>query len=303
VKYPQYLANLVEDFAKKHHLKTTVLDEKDMKKEGLGLILAVGQGAVHQPRLIIAEYHGDPKSKERIALVGKGIVFDSGGMNLKPTGYIEDMKTDMAGAATCFGAFKSAVELKLKKNVILVMCCAENAISNTAFKPGDMFIAYNGLGVEITNTDAEGRLVLADGLAYVQKNFKATTIIDLATLTGACMVALGFTTAGLFCNDKKLRDDLIETGEETGERIWELPVFDEHRESMKSKVADLKNSEAKGYGGASKAAAFMEKFIEENTKWAHLDIAGPAEGKKDEYYVPELGTGRYLRTLVEFLRK
>ena len=300
-KPPQKIAEMVSNYAHRKKLKYTVLDEKQIKSEGLNLIWAVGKGSPLPPRLIIAEYCGDPKSKEKIALVGKGVVFDTGGTNLKPTGYVEDMKIDMAGAATCFAAFMAAVELELKKNLILVIPSVENAISGSSYKPGDFFISYSGLGVEVGNTDAEGRLILADALSYVQENYKPTKIIDLATLTGACTVALGQNIAGLFVNDKDLKEGLIKAGEETFERLWELPLTDEFREQMKSKFADIKN-DGDRYGGASQAAAFLERFIQKGVKWAHLDIAGPAKSKKEQFYIPEYATGRGVRLLVHFLK-
>jgi leucyl aminopeptidase len=301
-KPPAKIAELVVDFAKKNRLRYEVLDEKAIQNKGLNLLWAVGQGSQYPPRLIIAEYNGDPKSKEKIALVGKGITFDTGGTNLKPTNYIEDMKTDMAGAAACFGAFMTAVEMKLKKNLILVIPSAENALSGNSYKPGDVFISYSGLGVEIGNTDAEGRLVLADGIAYAEENYKPTVLIDLATLTGACMVALGSNVAGLFGNDDELKKAIFKAGEETGERVWELPIYDDHRDAMKSKFADIRNDGSERYGGAMQGAAFIEKFIHEGVKWIHLDIAGPARSKKESFYVPEYGTGKGVRLLVEFLR-
>ncbi len=301
-KPPQKIAEMVSNFAHRNKLKYEVLDEKKIKSEGLNLIWAVGKGSEFPPRLIVAEYDGDPKSKEKIALVGKGVVFDTGGTNLKPTNYIEDMKIDMAGAATCFGAFMLAVELKIKKNIVLVIPSVENAISGNSYKPGDFFISYSGIGVEVGNTDAEGRLILADALSYVQENYKPTKIIDLATLTGACTVALGQNIAGLFGNDKELMNEIDKAGEETDEKVWELPLTDEFREQMKSKFADIKN-DGDRYGGASQGAAFLERFIQKGVKWAHLDIAGPAKSKKESYYIPEYGTGRGVRLLIEFLKK
>jgi leucyl aminopeptidase len=301
-KTPQKLAEIVSNFAKKSNLKYEMLDEKAIQTKGLGLLWAVGKGSQYPPRLIVAEYKGDPKSKEIIALVGKGIVFDTGGTNLKPTGYIEDMKTDMAGAAACFGAFKTAVELKLKKNLILVIPTAENVLSGHSYKPGDFFTSYRGLTVEVDNTDAEGRLVLADAIAYVEENYKPTIIVDLATLTGACMVALGSNVAGLMGNNDELKKNLFKAGEETSERLWELPIYEDHRDAMKSKFADIKNSGSERYGGAMQGAAFLERFVQEGIQWAHLDIAGPARSKKESYYVPEFGTGKFVRLLVEFLQ-
>ncbi len=299
---PQKFEKIAKAFAKENKLKIKVLDEKQLKKEGLNLHVAVGQSSEFPPRLIIVEYNGNTKSKEKIALVGKGITFDTGGINLKPTGYLEDMRTDMGGAATVFGAFKAAVKLKLKKNIILVMACAENGIGNNAYKPGDIYKSYKGISVEIGNTDAEGRLVLADALSYIQKNYKPQEIIDMATLTGACLVALGPKLIGMLGNNEKIKKSLYECGERTGDRVWELPIYSEHRESLKSTFADTKSTGGR-YGGTITAAAFLEKFIEKDIKWTHLDIAGAARpASNPDPYDSEYATGKGVRLLTEYLK-
>jgi leucyl aminopeptidase len=296
---PKKLESVAKVLAKKNKLKIKVLDEKKIISEKLGLLNAVGKGSVNPPRLIIVEYSGDKKSSEKIALVGKGITFDTGGINLKPSGAIEEMRLDMGGAATAFGAFKSAVELGLKKNLILVMSCAENAISGSAYIPGDVFVSHSGKSVEIKNTDAEGRLVLADGLSYVQKHFKPTKIIDLATLTGACLVALGPSLIAILGNDEKFEEEIYSCGENVCERGWRLPIHDEHRDLLKSEVADFSNLGGK-MGGCISAAAFLEKFIEKNISWVHMDIAGAAFSEKENNYVPVNATGRGVRLLVNY---
>ncbi|MCA9459201.1 MAG: leucyl aminopeptidase family protein, partial [Nanoarchaeota archaeon] len=298
---PLALEKLAKEFAKKNKLKIKILNEKEIQKEKLNLLWAVGKGSQFPPRLIILEYNGNPKSKEITALVGKGITFDTGGINLKPSGFLEDMKCDMGGAATAFGTFRASVETKLKKNLILVMSCAENAISGKAYKPGDVFISHANISVEIANTDAEGRLALADALSYLQKKYKPTTIIDLATLTGASLVALGPSLIAMMGNDKSTMKQIFESGEKTFERVWELPIYDEHRDLMKSKIADIKNLGGK-FGGCITAGAFLEKFIKENIKWVHLDIAGAAYARKSDLYIPEFGTGRGVRLLVDYLK-
>lgn len=299
---PKKFESLAKDFAKKNKLKIKVLDEKSIVSEKLGLLWAVGKGSEYLPRLIIVEYFGDSKSKDKIALVGKGITFDTGGINLKPSGFLEDMKSDMGGAAGVFGAFMSAVELKLKKNLILVIPAAENAIASRSYKPGDVFVGYCGTSVEILNTDAEGRLILADALSYVQKNYKPTKIVDVATLTGACLIALGDSLIGMFGNDAKMKKQIFNSGENTFERVWELPIYDEHRDMIKSKIADVKNTGGSRNGGAITAAAFIEKFIKNNVQWVHLDIAAAARSHKKEYYISEFGTGRSVRLLVDWLK-
>ena len=299
---PEKMEKLVKEFAKKHKLNFKSLDEKQIQKEKLNLLYAVGKGSSVPPRLIIIEYTPNKASKEKLALVGKGITFDTGGVNLKSTGHVEDMKTDMAGSASCYAIFKTAVELKLKKNLILVLPMAENALSGASYKPGDIFIGYNGTSVEIANTDAEGRLVLADALSYVQKNYKPTEIIDMATLTGACSIALGPSLIAMLGNNTEIKTKLFNSGEETFERVWELPMYDEHRELIKGEFADIKNSGGR-QGGTITAAAFLEKFIEKDVKWTHLDIASAARSLKEEYYIPEYGTGRGVRLIVNYLQK
>lgn len=297
---PEKLEELCRDFAKQKKLKIKVLNEKEIIKQKLNLLEAVGRGSEYPPRLILVEYNGDSKNKEKIALVGKGITFDTGGINLKPSGYLEDMKSDMGGAATMMGTFMAAVELKLKKNIVLVVSTAENAIGGSAFKPGDIFTSYKGVTVEIGNTDAEGRLVLADAMTYAQKHFKVNTIIDAATLTGACLVALGPSLIGMFGNDSQMKKAIFDSGEKTGDRVWELPIYEEHREMIKGKFSDIKNIGGRD-GGAITAAAFLEKFVEKDVKWVHLDIAGAARSKKDSFYIPEFGTGRGVRLLIDYL--
>lgn len=302
VVVPKMLADMSLNFAKDNGLKYEILDEIQIKEKGLNLLYNVGRGSSNPPRLIIVEYNGDPESDDRYAIVGKGITFDTGGVNLKPTGFLEDMKMDMGGAACVFGAFKSIVELKLKKNVIMVISSAENSLSGSAYNPGDNLVSYKGLSVEITNTDAEGRLVLADGISYIQKNYDVTHVIDVATLTGAIMIALGTDLIGLFGNDEVIIKNLFDSGERTYERVWNLPIYDEHREMIKAKVADIKNSAGR-MGGSITAAAFLEKFIEDGVKWVHLDIAGVAKVEKPKYYFSEFATGSGVRLLVDFFKR
>lgn len=298
---PEYLAKEVSEFSKKFGLKTNILGEKELEKLGMNLILAVGKGSSRKPRLICVEYLGDKNNLEKIALVGKGITFDTGGLNLKPTGFIEDMKCDMGGAATAFGTFKSCVELGVKKNIVLVMSCAENSIGKDSYIPGDVIKSYSGKTVEIKNTDAEGRLVLADAISYVQDKYKVSKIIDMATLTGACLIALGPTLIASLGNEPKMLDGIFKSGEEEFEQCWNLPIYDEHRDLLESKIADFTNLGGR-FGGTSSAGAFLEKFVCKNVKWVHLDLAGAAYSKKSKEYIPEFGTGRGVRLLVNFLK-
>ena len=298
---PQYLEDVAKKFAKKYKLQSTILDEKQIQKQGLNLIHAVGKGSDKPPRLIIVEYNGNPNSKEKTALVGKGITFDTGGTNLKPSGHVEDMKLDMAGAATAYGAFKYLVEQKVEENLLLVMPCAENALSHNAYKPGDVFIGYSGRSVEVMNTDAEGRLVLADALSYAQNHFQPTKIIDMATLTGASLVALGPSIIATLGNSQDALTQIFESGETTGERVWQFPIYDEHREMLKSPIADCKNIGGK-LGGTITAAAFLEQFIEDGVEWTHLDMAGPAWFDSQKSYVPRYATGIGVRLLVDYIK-
>ena len=217
----------------------------------MGLYHAVGRSATSEPRCVIVHYQGDPDSTETIALVGKGLTYDTGGLNLKPTGSMETMYGDKNGACAVIGALHGVIELKPKINIVFVMGFAENAIDSKSYKPGDIITSRKGLTVEIGNTDAEGRLVLADTFTYVQDHFKPKVLIDLATLTGACMVALGQETAGLFSNDDKLAETLLESSKAVFEPLWRLPIMQEHRDAMKSNFADLNNKGSSRYGGAS----------------------------------------------------
>ena len=280
-------------------LKVTILDKKRLEKEKMGLMLAVGRGAATDPALVILEYKGDPKSKERIAFVGKGITYDTGGLNLKPTGSMETMKCDMAGAACVLGVMQALTQLKIKKNVIGVLAIAENAIGPLSYKPGDVYISRSGKTVEIANTDAEGRLVLADALSYVQETYKPSQVIDIATLTGGIVIALGEEATGLFCNNERLAELLKKAGERTHERVWQLPIYPEYKEMLKSSIADIKNSGPRKASSAT-AAIFLEQFIKQ-IPWAHLDIAGTGYLSELKPYHPTPATGVGVRLLIDFL--
>ncbi|MBI2426521.1 MAG: leucyl aminopeptidase [Candidatus Kerfeldbacteria bacterium] len=287
-------------------VRVTVMNEKEIQKRGLNLLYAVGRASAFPPRLLFAEYTGDAKAKEKIALVGKGITFDTGGVNLKPSdrGWLEDMHMDMAGAATALAVVKVAAELRLRVNLVGVMPLAENAIGGNSYKPGSVLRSYAGKSVEVKNTDAEGRLVLADAIAYAVDRYKPTTIIDIATLTGACVVALGETVAGMIANNDALAHELFDAGERTSERLWRLPLYPEHEEAVKGTKADLQNM-GRMVGGAGAgvitAAAFLKAFIGK-ARWAHLDIAGTAMNTEPRDYIPKGGTGWGVRLLVDFLQ-
>lgn len=283
-------------------VKVTVYDKKGIEKLGLNALLAVNRGSAEEPRFIIMEYKKN--SGQPIALVGKGITFDSGGLDLKPAPSMETMQGDMAGAATVIGTIKAIAELGLSVSVVGVVASTENMPGCHAYKPGDVITGYNGRTMEIGNTDAEGRIVLSDALAYAEKHFKPKYMVDLATLTGACVVALGYAAAGVMSKDPALVNRLKEAGENAGERLWELPMFDDYKESVKSDVADVRNiAGGKGYeAGAIAGAWFLQHFVE-NTSWAHIDIAGPSWNIEHKYYWNKGGTGFGVRLLVEFLKR
>ena len=234
-----------------------ILNRKELKAKGLNLLLAVNQASNKPPKLIIVRYNGGKKNKGYTAIIGKGMTFDTGGLNLKPTGSIETMKTDMSGAAAVCGILKNVLTLGIKKNLLFVLGIAGNSIGSCAYKPGDVITGYAGKSVEIGNTDAEGRLVLADTFAYTVKNYKPDRMIDLATLTGACVVALGFDYSGLFSNNDELARQLLEASRVTDDRAWRLPIYPELKEYIKSPIADLKNISSIKGGGANTAAEFF----------------------------------------------
>jgi leucyl aminopeptidase len=297
---PQRLGKVAQEMAKKlPHLKATVFDKKRIQKEKMGLLLAVNRGSANDPAFIILEYKGAPKSKDTTVLVGKGITYDTGGLNLKPTGGMETMKCDMGGAAVVLGTIQAAAKLGLKCNLVGIIPSTENSISGTSYKPGDVYTSYSGKSVEIGNTDAEGRLVLADALAYAVKHYKPTRIIDFATLTGAIEIALGNETSGLMSNNDALADLLLTAGSNTYERAWRLPIFEEYRDQLKSDIADIKNIGGRPAGSIT-AALFLKEFVED-TPWAHFDIAGTAYLNEARRYHPKHATGIGVRLMVDFL--
>ena len=280
-----------------------VLKGQALLDNHMSLFHAVGRAAQSEPQLCVVHYQGAPESKETIALVGKGVTYDTGGLNIKPTGFMETMYGDKNGASAVLGALSGILQEKPKINVVFAMGFAENSVDSKSYKPGDIIKSRKGLTVEIGNTDAEGRLVLADTLTYVQDHYSPSTVIDLATLTGACKMALGVETAGLFSNDDSLASDLTQSGKDTFERVWRLPICDEHRDDMKSSFADLNNKGKKPYGGASQAASFLERFINPDVKWAHIDIAGPGMAGAQKGPVCADGTGFGTQLLIDYLLK
>lgn len=303
VKTSTYLESTIKGLVKgKKNLSVEILNRAQLKAKGLNLHLAVNQGSINEPKLIIVKYNGAGKSGNDTALVGKGITFDTGGLNIKPTGSMETMRCDMSGAAAVIGTLRNTLDLKLKKNVLFVVGIAENAIGARAYKPGDVFRGYAGKTVEIGNTDAEGRLVLADAISYVVKNYKPSRLIDVATLTGACVVALGHDYTGMITNNDDLSRDLVHASNETDDRLWRLPSYPEIKDYVKSNIADLKNtSTLRGAGGAITAAEFLRQFTG-GIPWAHLDIAGTAfNDGKSRFYFGHGATGAGVRLLTRYL--
>ncbi len=301
--YPESLAEIARElFVADPRVDVEVYPSSWLREHGFGGIMAVGKGSANKPRLIVLTYRGNKEKQQwDVLLVGKGVCFDAGGIHLKPTGYIEDMKMDMAGAAAVLGAIWALKEMELKVNVAGIIPAVENMPSGEATKPGDVIKMYNGKTVEVFNTDAEGRLILADALAYGIERFKPTYTVDLATLTGACIVALGRRVAGIMGNDPQLIESLIQAGKRAGELLWQLPMFEHYAEALKSDIADIRNCAEKSYAGAIIGAKFLENFVE-GTKWAHLDIAGPAMAQKPWLWHPKGATGFGVATVVEWLK-
>jgi leucyl aminopeptidase len=276
-----------------------VLDEKNMKKIGMNSLLGVARGSDEPAKFIILEYSGGKKSDPVLALVGKGLTFDSGGICIKPSENMDEMKTDMAGGAAVMGTIMAVSDLQMKVNVVGLIPATENLPGGKAYKPGDILKSLSGQTIEVLNTDAEGRLILADALTYAGR-FKPAAIIDLATLTGACVIALGDHVIGMMGTDEELIKKISEAAFATGERVWELPLWEDYHELIKSDIADFKNTGGRP-GGAITAAAFLSKFVG-NYPWVHLDIAGPAWLKKDKPYIPKGASGVGVRLLVNFLK-
>jgi leucyl aminopeptidase len=301
--YPESYGRMAKKLTNKT-TKVKVLKEAELKKLGMGALLAVGQGSAHKPVLIHMVYDPGnlPKNAKTFALVGKGITFDSGGLDLKPADGMRDMKIDMSGSAAVMGVFKALDKWKPKCRVEGFIPAAENMTGSKAYRPGDVLTSYKGVTIEVDNTDAEGRLALADALAYAAKTVKPSSMVDLATLTGACWIALGNHATGLMGTDDKLAEILSEAGQETGERVWRFPLWEEYADQIKSEIADIKNTGGRP-GGAITAGAFLQEFVGD-IPWIHLDIAGTAS-EVPVSYVPhkELPTGVGVRLILEALRR
>jgi len=296
---PTILAEQARVVAKRENVTCRVLEEGKMKALGMNALLGVAAGSDQPPKLIVLEYAGGKKGGAPIALVGKGLTFDSGGISIKPAEKMDEMKTDMAGGAAVLAVIQAAADLKLPVNLLGLVPATENLSGGSALKPGDVLKSHSGRTIEVLNTDAEGRLILADALSYACR-YKPSAIIDIATLTGACVVALGEEVAGMLGTDDRMKKALREAADATGELIWELPLWDHYHDLIKSDIADYKNSAGR-LGGAITGAAFLSKFVGDYP-WVHLDIAGPAWTTKDRGYIPKGASGVPVRLLMEFLQ-
>ena len=291
---PAYLAEQALGLGKSHKLKVTVLERKDMKRLGMGSLISVSDGSRQPPKLITLEYYGGPKKQKPVVLVGKGVTFDTGGISLKPGSDMDEMKYDMSGAGSVIGTLRAVAQMKLPLNVVGVIPATENMPDGNATRPGDIVSSMSGQTIEILNTDAEGRLILCDALTYSER-FEPSAIIDIATLTGACVIALGHVASGLFANDEQLAGEVVAAGQKSWDRVWPMPVWEDYQEQLKSNFADMANIGGRP-GGSITAACFLARFTRK-LKWVHLDIAGTAwKSGRDKG-----STGRPVPLLTQFL--
>ncbi len=299
-KIPDDLAQWAIQSGKKYNYRVEVWDKAQIEAHGMHALLAVNQGSDQEPRFIIMEHKPAGKNLKKVGLVGKGVTFDTGGLSIKPAASMHLMKSDMGGGAAVLGAMEVIAKLQLPIHVLGVVPATENSVDAHAVKPSDVIGSYSGKTIEVIDTDAEGRLILADGLSYVVRNFQPDFLINLATLTGSTVRTFGYYAAGLFCNNDQLADHLSKVGERTGERVWRLPIWDVYKEEVKSDVADVRNISGKPVAGGIAAAKFLEVFIENHPAWAHLDIAGVAF-IDSEFAAQKSATAFGVRLLLEFL--
>ncbi|MDM7915446.1 MAG: leucyl aminopeptidase, partial [Candidatus Eisenbacteria bacterium] len=299
---PSFLANEAERIAKEGSLTCTILDKAKLEELGMGALLGVARGSNEPPKMIVLEYDCGHANAPRVAIVGKGLTFDSGGISIKPAAKMDEMKYDMCGGAAVLGICSILSELEVPVNVVGVVPATENLSGGSAYKPGDILRSYSGKTIEVLNTDAEGRLILADALSYVARNFKPAAIVDMATLTGAVVIALGHYGAGLLANDDALAKRIEEAAARTGERVWRLPMWDEMGDHLKSDFADIKNiGDGNAGAGTIVGGAFLARFVD-SVPWAHIDIAGTAWWDKDRPYLPKGPSGYGVRLVTEMLR-
>ncbi len=304
IKTPFYIADYAVSSGKAHGFSTKVIRGKDLEKNKLHAVYAVGKASDNPPAFIVMEYKPKKVSKltKKIGLVGKGISFDTGGISIKPSANMHYMKCDMAGGAAVIAMMEIAAQLQLAHHIIGIVPVAENTLGGNAYRPGDVLKTYSGKHIEVIDTDAEGRLVLADALAYMVKNYETDTIIDLATLTGSCVATLGYFAAGLFTTNDELAASMYESGINSGDKVWRLPMWDEYKAYMNSDIADIKNLSSVPVAGATTAAKFLEVFTNKHKCWVHLDIAG-VSFTDSEIYKSRTATGYGIRLLTDFISK
>jgi leucyl aminopeptidase len=295
-----HISEFLNEISEKYHLKQTVFDRKKSEELGLGAFLSVNQGSSQEAAFTILEYNSGVENAKTVGLVGKCVLFDTGGISIKGSENLHYMKSDMGGATAVIGTLIAAAKMKLPVNLVVILPITDNAVSNTAYIPSDVVKAYNGKTIEVLNTDAEGRMTLADGLSYLSKNYKTDALIDLATLTGSSVRMFGYTCGAYFSNNDKLKKSLEKSADKTNQRLWNLPLWDIWKDDFVSDVADFKNISSKPFGDCIVAGKFLEQFIEGHSNWAHLDIAGVAFGNVQ--YMKEKGaTGYGVQLLVDFL--
>ncbi len=304
IKTPEYIARWAVDSAKQFGYQAQIFYKHDLMNEGLQALLAVGQGSQHPPVMIQLEYYpaGKKNSRPHIGLVGKGVTFDTGGISIKPSANMHYMKSDMGGAAAVLGAMEAAARLKLDIHLVALIPCAENSVDALSVRPGDVIQSYSKKSIEVIDTDAEGRLILADAISYMKHNYFPGCIIDLATLTGSSVRTLGYAAGALFSNNAALAEDLENAGQRVFERVWPLPLWKDYEEDIQSDIADVKNFSGKPVAGAISAAKFLEFFVEDHPKWAHIDIAGVAFGNTP-YGKMKSATGFGVRLIIEYCRQ
>ena len=300
---PTHLAENAKKIGKAKNFKSSIFERDKFTKMGMGALAGVASGTEEPPKFIIMEYNGGLKSQKPKLLVGKGLTFDSGGISIKPSSKMDEMKYDMCGSGVVLGVMKAVAELKPKINIVGIIPSTENMSGDKAYRPGDILTAYNGKTIEVLNTDAEGRLILADALAYASKHFKPEYILDFATLTGAVVVALGHVASGIMGTDKNLIGKIKISSKTTAEKVWEFPLWDEYLDQVKSKIADVKNLGSPGQAGSIAGGAFLKSFVSDDIPWCHFDIAGSAWGNKSlPYQNPGLATGETIRLVIDLLK-
>ncbi len=299
---PTRLANFAKEVGKKGNMKVTVFDREEFTKMGMGSFAGVAQGTNEPPKFIIMEYFGGKKSEKPVLLVGKGLTFDTGGVSLKPGLNMDQMKFDMCGSAVVFGVMNAIAELKPKMNVVAIVPSTHNMLGGSAYKPGDILTAYNGKTIEVLNTDAEGRLILADALAYASKHYDPEYMLDFATLTGAVVITLGHIATGIMSNNETLVENIKVSSDNTGEHVWQLPLWDEYCDQVKSEVADVKNLGSPGQAGTIAGGAFLKAFVGKDIPWAHFDVAGTSYHVENRSYIQKnSASGQVIRLVLDML--